>query len=106
MILQIYSILLVVAFIATGGVLWVGSQGGVGSMRVGSRMGIVLSAGTFLLWGLLAIESFEIVTMSGGSEFSNSYSQLAWLCAGGAMISLLSMFQASVQEIKDSGGVT
>ena len=103
--LEIYAILLVTAFVATAGVIYVGTTGGVGSMRVGGRAGIVLSAATFLLWGLIAIESFEIVVTSGGQEFTQSYEQLAWVAAAGAAVSLFSMLQASIQEIKDDGGI-
>lgn len=105
MILEIYVVLLVAALVATGGVIWVGTTGGVGSMQVGGRAGIVLSAAVFLLWGLLAIESYNIVSTSGGQEFVRTYEELAWLCAGGALLSLLSMIQASIQEIKNTGGV-
>jgi len=103
--LTLYAILLIAALAATAFVLWIGSTGGVGSMQVGPRVGIVISVATFLLWGLLAIESFEIVVASGGSELKQSYEELAWLALGGAMICLASAFKASVEEIKETGGV-
>jgi len=105
MILQIYSMLFLVALVATAGVIWVGAQGGVGRVQVGGEMGIVLSAAVFVLWGLLAIESFEIVIIDNGTRLTESYQELAWLCVGGAAIALLSMVQASIEEIKDRGGI-
>jgi len=105
MLIQIYLVLLVAAIIGTAAVFWVGSQGGVGGQDIGPRVGILISAGMFLLWGLLGIESFEIVHTSGGSQFTESYTELAWLAAGGALVSLLSMLQAALQEVKRTGGI-
>ena len=106
MILQIYVTLLLAALLLTGGVLKVGATGSVGGMQVSTRMGVVISAAAFLLWGLLAIESFEVVVASAGEQYTYSYPQLAWLAAAGAGIALISLFQASVQEIDNTGGIT
>ena len=106
MILPIYVTLLLAAFVVTGIVLKVGATGAVGGVRVSTRMGVVVSAAAFVLWGLIAIESFEVVVASAGEQYTYSYPQLAWVAAAGAGISLISLFQASVQEIDSQGGVT
>jgi len=105
MILPIYLTLLVSAIVATAFTIYVGASGGVGSMQLGPRMGIVISAVTILLWGMVAINSFEIVHVSGGQEFTRSYESVAWIAAGGGVLAVVSLFKASVDEIRRTGGI-
>lgn len=104
MIYQIYLALLVIAVVGTAGLFYIGSQGGVGRLNPSARLGIVLSAGLMLLWGLLAIESFEITVIKDSTTYTREYTQLAWLCVAGAGISLFSMIQASFGAIKEAEG--
>lgn len=105
MILPIYLVLLLTAIVATAFTVYVGTSGGVGSVTMGARMGVVISAITILLWGMVAINSFEIVHTSGGSTFTESYESVAWIAAGGGLLGVISLFQAAVAEIKATGGI-
>jgi len=105
MILQLYVLLMTTALIGTAVVIWIGSSGGVASVSISARAGILISAAVFVLWGLLGIESFEIIRYSGGQQFSQSYEELAWLSLAGAIVAFLSMIQATLEEIKNTGGI-
>lgn len=105
MILPIYLLLFGTAILGTGAVIWMGSSGGIGGVQTNAKAGILLSAALVLLWGLIAIESFEILIHSGGNQFTESYEELAWLAAGGALVCFVSMVQASLEEIKNTGGI-
>lgn len=105
MILGIYQILLVTAVLATAATVSAGVEGGVGGVNIGPRTGIIVSALVFVLWGLIAINSFEITVYSGGSSFTQSYESIAWLAVGGASIGLISMLQAALEEINNTGGL-
>ncbi len=105
MILALYLVLVVIGAIGTALVIAAGTQGNLGGMRVDRRTGIVVSAFVFVLWGLIAISSFEIVVYSGGTSSTVSYPQVAWLAAVGGAVSLFSMVQATIEEIKATGGI-
>jgi hypothetical protein len=105
MMIQIFQILLVVAFATTAVLIYLGVTGGVGGVQVGAKLGIVLSAAAFVLWGLIAINAFEITATSGGQQFTRSYPSLAWVATAGALIAIYSLFQASIEEIKNTGGI-
>jgi hypothetical protein len=54
---------------------------------------------------LVAINAFEITTTSGGQEFTRSYPSVAWVAVAGVCIAVYSLFQASLEEIKRTGGI-
>lgn len=105
MIASIYVVLLLTAIVGTAFVIRVGAEGDVGGVELSMRTGIVASAAVLVLWGLVAINSFEIVTYSNGTEFANSYPQLAWIAVAGGAIALYSMLQATLEEIQETGGL-
>lgn len=105
MILQLYILLFATALLGTAAIIWMGSSGGVASVSISPRAGILISAAVFVLWGLLGIESFEIIRYSGGQQFSQSYEELAWFSLAGALVAFLSMIQATLEEIKNTGGI-
>lgn len=105
MIIEIYRILLVTAILGTAITLIAGVKGGVRGVEIGPRMGIVASTAVFILWGLVAINSFNVTVFSGGSEFTRSYASVAWVAVAGAGVSLISMLQATLEEINNSGGI-
>lgn len=105
MIIEIFRILLVTAILGTAVTLIAGVKGGVRGVEIGPRMGLIASTAVFILWGLIAINSFEVTVFSGGQEFTKSYASVAWVAIAGAGISLVSMLQATLQEIDNSGGL-
>jgi hypothetical protein len=42
---------------------------------------------------------------SGGTSFTESYPQLAWLAVAGVGIGLVSLLQATLTEIDNTGGI-
>lgn len=105
MIIEIYQILLLAAILGTVVVVIAGAKGGVRGVEIGPRMGIVASAAVFVLWGLVAINSFSVEVFSGGSSFNREYASVAWLAVAGAGIALVSMLQAALEEIDNTGGI-
>jgi len=101
----IYSVLLATALLVTGLLIYGGARGGIGSVAISPTVGIVLSAAALVLWGLLAVSSLDISTYSGGTEFTKSYEALAWLCVGGGAVAAASLFQASLETIRQTGGI-
>lgn len=105
MILSLYLVLIVIGAIGTALVIAAGTKGNLGGIRIDRRTGIVVSAIVFVLWGLVAVSSFEIVVFSGGTSETVSYPEVAWLAVVGAAASLFSLFQAAIEEIRATGGV-
>lgn len=103
--ITVYTLLLACALLLTAVIIWAASQGSIATAETGPRFGIVLSAAGVALWGVLAINSYDITVVSGGEEFTRQYEELAWLAIAGFGISLVSMFKAAVEEINRSGGV-
>lgn len=105
MIVNLYLLLFAIAAILTLFVIVAGTQGHVGGLRVDTRTAVVLSGFAFILWGYIAVSSFELTVHSGGSEFTQSYPGVAFLAAAGGAVSIYCLFQATVHEIDTSGGI-
>lgn len=105
MIVKIYLLLFAIAAVLTLFVIVAGTEGHVGGIRVDARTAIVLAGFAAVLWGYLAINSFEITVYSGGSEFVKSYEGLAFLAVAGGGVSFYVLFQAAVHEINATGGI-
>ena len=105
MIVSVYIVLLIIGAIGTAFVIAAGTRGNLGGITVDRRTGIVVSAFVFVLWGLVAISSFEIVVYSGGTSSTVSYPEVAWLAVVGASVSLFSLFQATIEEVRATGGI-
>lgn len=105
MIASIYVLLLTVAVLGTAIVIMWGARGDVGGVSADTRTGIVASAALLIIWGLLAVNAFEITSVSGGQEITHSYPQLAWVALAGGAIALYSLLQATIEEINETGGI-
>jgi len=105
MIASIYVLLLTVAVLGTAIVITWGARGEVGGVTADTRTGIIASGALLVIWGLLAINAFEITTVSGGEEIVHSYPQLAWVAVAGGAIALYSLLQATIEEINATGGI-
>lgn len=105
MTIELYVLLVVLAAIATFFVLLSGTQGNIGGVSIGRRLGIVLSGLVLVLWGVIAINSFEVVVHSGGQEFEREIVEMAWIAVAGGAIATYSMFQATIEEIRATGGI-
>ena len=103
--IALYLVLVITAIVATFFVVTAGARGSIGGVGLTNRIGIIVSAVVLVLWGIIAMSSFNVVTYSGGSEFSQSYEFMAWLAVGGGAIGLYSLFQASLREIEETGGI-
>lgn len=55
-----------------------------------------LSAGTAILWLLVTIAAFNVVTVSNGTEITNSYASLGALGVVGAGASILILAKGSI----------
>ena len=105
MTIEMFLLLIALASIATFLVILSGTSGTIAGLTVDRRLGIVVSGVALMLWGLVAINSFEITVFSGGEEFTRSYEQMAWVATAGGAIAIYSLFQATIQEIRDTGGI-
>jgi len=105
MILAIYLVLLVSAIVASAVTLRAGSSGELAGVAVSPRVGMIASTLTLVLWGLIAVNSFELTIYSGGTSFTESYPQLAWLAVAGVGVGLVSLLQATLTEIDNTGGI-
>ena len=105
MILELYLLLVAIAVIMTGLVIVVGTTGHIGGVSVDNRTGIVISIATLGLCGLIAISSFDITVYSGGTESSESYPAMAWVAVAMGAVAALSMWKASIEEIRETGGI-
>ncbi len=105
MIIEIFQILLVTAILGTALVLFAGVKGRVGGVTIGSRAGLVMGMACLMLWGLIAINAFEITVISNGETLTRSYPQVAWIAVAGGAVSLITMLQAAIEEINATGGL-
>lgn len=92
--LPIFLVLLASALVGTGAALRLAT-------RVSDRDGVLfataLSAGTAALWSLVAISAFNVVSLSGGSSFQNSYPALGVVGTLGVGVSLLILSKGSIE---------
>lgn len=105
MTLLLYLLLIVIGVAGLAVTIAAGTKGAIGSISVDRRTGIVISGMTFVLWGLIAISSFEITVYSGGVTATESFPEIAWLAVVGASAALYSLFQASIEEVRATGGL-
>ncbi len=105
MIIEIFQILLVTAILGTALVLFAGVKGRVGGVTIGSRAGLVMAMACLMLWGLIAVNAFEITVISNGETMTHSYPQVAWIAVAGGAVSLITMLQAAIEEINATGGI-
>lgn len=105
MIIEIFRILLISAMVTTLLTIAAGVVGSFAGIEVGPRAGLIASGFCFALWGLVVVNSFDVVVFSGGTEFSREYRSVAWLGVGGASVALFSMLQATLNEIQETGGM-
>ena len=96
--LPIYGLLLAAALLGTAGALRL-------SMTVRDASGVqfatALSAGTAALWLLVTVASFNVVTVSNGTEIANSYASLGALGVVGVGASILILAKGSLALIRD-----
>lgn len=92
--LPIYVLLLAAALLGTAAALRLATQ-------VASRQGVEyatgLSAATAVVWLLVTIASFNVVSVSGGTEFTNSYPSLGVLGVLGVGVSVLILGKGSLE---------
>lgn len=103
--MNLFLTLFVVALAWTVGVAYVAVRGSVAGGEITTRTGIVLSALGVILWGLVAMFAFSVVSYSGGQEFTHEIPELAFVAVIGGGIMLLSLLQATVQSINETGGI-
>lgn len=96
MIANAYILLGVVAFAVTGLVVGGGRNG-----ALTPEMGAVGSAVSLVLWGVFIQASFDVITYSGGTQFSHSYPELAMLGVIGGALSFLTLFRAALATIEE-----
>jgi len=105
MIIHVYVILLIVTLLWTSGVIYLGIQGSATNSPVNRRVGILLSAIGMILWGIVGISSFEVVSYSGGSTFEHEIVEMAWFALAGAALMLFSLVQGTIEELNETGGI-
>ena len=105
MTIHLFLLLVFMASVATVFVIALGARGSAFGVDVNRRMGIVISAVVLALWGVIAINSFEVTVYSGGQEFTREYAEMAYLAVLGGGIAMISMFQAAIEEIRATGGI-
>lgn len=97
--LPIYLVLLTASLVGTAVALrlstTVRSQSGI-------RFATVLSGGLVGLWLLVVISSFNVVTVSNGTEMANSYPGLATTGVVGAGVSILILGKGSIELLGDN----
>lgn len=96
--LPIYVLLLAAALVGTAVALRL-------SMTVRDQSGIqfatAMSGGTAALWLLVTVASFNVITVSNGSELTNSYPGLGALSVVGVGVSTLILAKGSLELIRD-----
>jgi len=92
--LPIYVLLLATSLVGTATALRLGT-------RVSDRDGVLfataLAAGTALVWLLVSIASFSVVTVSNGTEIVHSYPALGVVGVLGVGVSVLVLGKGSLQ---------
>lgn len=103
--LSLYLVLVLLGSVGTFVVLVAGAKGSVAGVTVNRRLGIVMSGVALMLWGVIAVNSYEVVVYSGGQEFTRQYEEMAWIATAGGAVAIYSLFQATVEEINATGGI-
>jgi len=92
--LPIYVLLLATSLVGTATALRLGT-------RVSDRDGVLfataLAAGTAVVWLLVSIASFNVVTVSNGTEIVHSYPALGAVGVLGVGVSVLVLGKGSLQ---------
>jgi hypothetical protein len=104
-IIEIFRLLLIAAMLTTIVTVAAGVMGSVAGVEITPRVGLIASSFCFVLWGLVAINAFEVSVFSGGQEFVREYRSVAYLAVGGASVALFSLIQATLAEIQETGGL-
>lgn len=91
--LPIYAVLLAAALVGTAAALRLSTTV---NDRGGLQFATALSAGTAAVWLVVTVASFNIVSISGGTEFTNSYPSLAAVAVAGAGVSTLVLAKGSL----------
>lgn len=91
--LPIYLLLLAVAFVGTAAAFRLSTTV---NDRSGELFATGVSAGTLVVWLLVSVSSFNVVTISGGSSIANSYASLGALGVIGAAVSTLILGKGSL----------
>lgn len=92
--LPIYLVLFVGALLVTAVTIWLGTN------RSEARTGVVVSAGALGLCGLVAMTSFNVVTVSGGQEFAYSYPSLAFVAGIAGAVNVVALFKGAIEEFE------
>lgn len=98
--LPLFGLLFACALVTTFVILKVGMDGR--SSRRASFL-VALSAAGILLWGLVSMSAFEVVTVSNGTELTYSYPSLAVVGVIGAAVCLYSLAKSAVETISFGG---
>jgi uncharacterized protein GlcG (DUF336 family) len=91
--LPLFALLLAVAFLGTTVALRLGLTV---SDDAGVQFATALSAGALVVWLLVTVSAFNVVTVSGGSTITNSYPSLGALGVIGAGVSTLILGKGSL----------
>ena len=94
--LPLFALLFAAALVATFVVFSVGMRR---NSDAAARLVLVVSAGAIVLWGVTAMSAFEVVTVSNGTEFQNSYPSLAVLSALGGAANLFALYQSAIRTL-------
>jgi len=95
--LPIYAVLLVAALAGTAVALRMATTV---SRRNDVRFATALGAGTALMWLLVTIASFNVVTVSGGTSITNSYPSLGALGVVGVGVSITVLGKGSLELLQ------
>jgi len=98
MIAVVYALLLVFALVGSGVTLRIATST---SETRAVQYATALSAATIVLWLLVTVGSFNVVTYSGGSEFTNSYPSLAVVGVLGVATSVIVLAKGSIELLNE-----
>lgn len=91
--LPLFMLLFAVALLVTALTIYTGLKG-----RSEARTGVVLSAAGLGVCGLVTMSAFQVVTVSGGQEFTYSYPTLAIVGVIAGAVNVFALFKSSVEE--------
>ena len=100
--LPIWLLLFAAALVSTFVVIKVGTER---SDAQAATLVFVLGAAGAVVWGIVSMSAFELVSLDGGTEHTYSYPSLAVLAVIGAGINLFAMAKAAIETI-DFGGMS
>ncbi len=98
MIAVIYLVLLVSALVGSGITLRIATST---SETRAVRYATALAASTVVLWLLVTIGSFNVVTVSNGSELTHSYPSLGVVGVLGVGTSIIVLVKGSIELLND-----